>query len=150
MFLDLIWQEAIQLKKSKYSRLLCDEIHNLNLDKNSTLEIVIREGRRFGLSVILCTQCISTFTKAQRDILNQASTHISFRPTARKINYIAKEIDYDNYREWCRILQNLERGMAVIQECYRVNDTMVKSKVPIVCRTQAYNEEDMLCKNNYQ
>ena len=90
-----------------------DEYQNLMLGEGSALRNILREGRKFGINLLLATQTLSIFPKDALSILNQAATHLYFRPVVNEIRSVAKEIDSENVKKWMSILKSLGKGEAV-------------------------------------
>lgn len=111
--LSYLWRK-IQLSDNKDETILVlDEYQNLMLGEESTLRAVLREGRKFGVGLLMATQTLNVFDKATRSVVNQAATHLYFRPEINDIRNTAKEIDPENIEKWMRTLRNLKIGEAV-------------------------------------
>ena len=93
--------------------LAVDEFQNLRLKEGCLVWDVLREGRKFGLSIILATQTLDTFTRENVAILNQAAVRLYFLPAKQEIRKCAKSIDPLAVEYWVRRLSNLRVGEAV-------------------------------------
>lgn len=74
--------------------LALDEFQNLSFGRGSALPDILREGRKFGVSLLLSTQSTNTFPINIRMLLNQAAVKLYFRPGQHEIPQIAREIAY--------------------------------------------------------
>lgn len=72
--------------------IVCDEFQALNLKEGSVLAQILREGRKFNLSLLLATQTLSTFDGGCRALLQQAGTKLYFRPSESDVRKIARNI----------------------------------------------------------
>ncbi len=113
VILSYLWRN-IQLSDNEDETILVvDEDQNLLLGEESILRAVLREGRKFNIGLLLATQTLNVFDKATRSVINQAATHLYFRPEVNEIRNIAKEIDPENIQKWMCTLRSLKRGEAV-------------------------------------
>jgi DNA phosphorothioation-dependent restriction protein DptH len=90
-----------------------DEIQNLDHRSDSPLDKMLREGRKFGLSLILATQTTSNFNQEQRDRLFQAGHKLFFRPADTEIERFASllaQVTRDSRSDWSQRLARLEKG----------------------------------------
>jgi len=87
-----------------------DEFQNLPLKNNSILEQILREGRKFNLSLLLATQTIYTFNMAQRAVLQQPGTKFYFKPVEAELKKIAKQFPDIAAADAERLLQGLGIG----------------------------------------
>lgn len=113
VMLSYMWRNLLISGNADEMVLVADEYQNLMLGDGAALRSVLREGRKFGIALLLATQTMSAFNKATRSVINQAATRLYFRPEANEIRSVAKEIDPENIQRWMRVLQTLKRGEAV-------------------------------------
>jgi len=101
--------------------LVLDEVQNLDHSDGSPLSKYIREGRKFGVSLIMATQTLSKFNKDERAQLFNASCKLFFKPSPTEINSfatLAAQEDQQGGRsvqDWIRNLSALSKG-----ECFFV------------------------------
>ncbi len=108
-----IWRYALYsrtMEEKPNIVLALDEFQHLSLKPDSTLCHLLREGRKFGISLLLATQTLEAFSKEAKTLLNQTATRLYFRPTLEEIRKIAKGIDQEKVTEWVKILQRLQVG----------------------------------------
>lgn len=103
--------------------IVLDEVQNLDHRKDSPLEKFLREGRKFGISLILATQTLSNFESQERDRLFQAAHKLFFAPADTEIKRFA-DILKDNFPtaskdEWIQRLSKLQKG-----ECLSIGPVM--------------------------
>lgn len=135
LIVDLIWKEAErQARQGRVDYLLLDEFQHFTVKAGSALSGILREGRKHGLSVILCSQFVNGYSYADRETLYQVGNILFFRPTVRECRAVAKLIETENAEEWSRILDDLKVGEAVIKGCYSINDNNEVMERPIICR----------------
>ena len=113
ILLSYLWRSIQVSSNSGKVIFSIDEYQNLMLGEGSVLRNILREGRKFNISLLLATQTMSVFPKDTRSILNQAATRLYFRPEVNEIRNVAKEIDSENVKKWVSILKSLQVGEAV-------------------------------------
>ncbi|MBK8536708.1 MAG: type IV secretion system DNA-binding domain-containing protein [Candidatus Competibacteraceae bacterium] len=90
-----------------------DEIQNLDHRSDSPIDKMLREGRKFGLSLILATQTTSQFNQEARDRLFQAGHKLFFKPADTEIERFAQLLSQStglSKGEWGERLARLEKG----------------------------------------
>ena len=91
-----------------------DEIQNLDHSSDSPIDKMLREGRKFGLALMLATQTTSQFNQEQRDRLFQAGHKLIFKPATTEIDRFAQLLAQSpaglSKAEWGRRLASLEKG----------------------------------------
>jgi DNA phosphorothioation-dependent restriction protein DptH len=91
-----------------------DEIQNLDHSSDSPIDKMLREGRKFGLSLMLATQTTSQFNQEQRDRLFQAGHKLIFKPATTEIDRFAQLLSQSptglSKAEWGQRLASLEKG----------------------------------------
>ncbi|MEZ8965069.1 hypothetical protein BCS96_09180 [Vibrio breoganii] len=111
-----------------------DEIQNLDHSDDSPIDKMLREGRKFGLSLILATQTTSQFNQEQRDRLFQAGHKLFFKPASTEVerfaNILAQSTPTINKAEWMRRLNKLEKGQCwSLGPVEKSNGTMTEEPV---------------------
>lgn len=100
--------------KDKPITIVLDEMQNLDHRADSPIDKLLREGRKFGISLILATQTISNFTQEQKDRLFQASTKLFFKPATTEVDSFASLLTkvHPNLskNEWVEQLNGLSKG----------------------------------------
>jgi len=94
--------------------IVLDEIQNLDHRGDAPLEKLLREGRKFGISLLLATQTLSGFAGDARDRLFQAAHKLFFAPAGTEVRRFAdllKDSVPDSDREnWVDRLSSLQKG----------------------------------------
>jgi DNA phosphorothioation-dependent restriction protein DptH len=99
--------------KNRPIPLVLDEIQNLDHRSDSPIDKMLREGRKFGLSLILATQTTSQFDQEQRDRLFQAGHKLFFKPASTEIPSFATLLSVatgESKSVWGERLSKLEKG----------------------------------------
>lgn len=132
----MLWKEIMSNNGCEYDSILLDEFQYLMKQNCEALYDMLREGRKRGISLILCTQFIDGYDGEQRDALMQCGNILFFRPTTKDVSMCAKLIDEEEAGGWRKILKNLNIGEAVLLGHYCVNGRRIVHKRPIVCKIQ--------------
>lgn len=130
--LSSIWRNAQYGSLKLFTQnliIVLDEFQNLSLKKDSLLRNMLREGRKFGISLILATQTLNTFSKDILALLNQTATKLYFRPAQNEAAKISKEIVSDNPKEWAKHLLNLTIGESIAVGDLCINDIQIKHPI---------------------
>lgn len=110
-----LWDYAQNFgSKDKPIPVVLDEIQNLDHRSDSPIDKMLREGRKFGLSMILATQTTSQFNQEQRDRLFQAGHKLFFKPANTEVDRFAQILSQAtagiSKAEWVQRLNKLEKG----------------------------------------
>jgi len=93
--------------------IVVDEFQHLSVKAYSALSMILREGRKFGLSIILTTQSLNIFSDAELSMIKQAATHLCFRPADNELTQVAKMIDPSKKEYWRNKFSGLKRGQCL-------------------------------------
>lgn len=132
-----LWKEIFLLGDSKkFQTLLLDEFHNLSVKNGSAIYSFLREGRRFGVGIVLATQYITNYSEDEIETLMQAGNSLVFHPVDRNIVFSAKMIDFENAKAWHVILSRLGRGEVVLKGHFRITgkDEIIADR--IICKVK--------------
>lgn len=136
LLLELIWKETkLPHEKRHCDGIILDEFQFLDASEDSVLVTLLREGRRFGMEVLLSTQFISNYSKEEKSALLQVGHLLLFKPVEEDINDVVKLVDAVYPTEWKSLLSGLSRGEAVLTGKYsvgtgkRILNTPVKIKI---------------------
>ncbi len=94
--------------------IVLDEFQKLSLKQDSTLLEMLRESRKYGVSLILSTQTVTHFKKETMASIAQTAVQLYFRPSVSDVSKIAAIIDPDNTEKWANTLRRLKIGESVI------------------------------------
>lgn len=128
---ELLWCE-IRKNGRWIDYVLYDECREMPLGKGSTLEMMLLEGRKFGLAVWLATQHISNRNPAEKDNILQVGNLLLFKQTSNNVNTVARLINMKKSKEWSGILSGLGRGEFVLCGSFLLNDRCEICDEPIV------------------
>lgn len=127
------WKEAVcGIKRSEV--IVLDEFQFLPMKKGNALLSILREGRKYRIEPILCTQFICHYDKEAKASLLQAGNILIFRPSAEDLKFSANIIDAQNSGQWRQLLEKLKVGEAVLKGTYTLNNGAKKITKPIICR----------------
>lgn len=105
--------------KNKPLPIVLDEMQNLDHRTDRALDKLLREGRKFGVGMVLATQTISNFNKEQRSRLFQSGHKLFFKPAEterREFAQILVDVAGGRSRdEWIAELSKLGKG-----ECWSI------------------------------
>jgi DNA phosphorothioation-dependent restriction protein DptH len=102
--------------------LVLDEVQNLDHTEGSPLSKYLREGRKFGVSLVLATQIMSGMSKDERDRMFNAEHKLFFKPTDTELKafaQLAAEITRGKVDDWAHKLSALQKG-----ECYSIGQML--------------------------
>ncbi|CAK0752885.1 DNA phosphorothioation-dependent restriction protein DptH [Gammaproteobacteria bacterium] len=111
--------------KNRPIPVVLDEIQNLDHRSDSPIDKMLREGRKFGLSLLLATQTTSQFDQEQRDRLFQAGHKLFFKPANTEIDRFAQLLSQSTglpKNDWSQRLANLKKG-----ECWSLGPVRTSS-----------------------
>lgn len=132
--MNLLWAETRLCDTYKrFDVLVLDEVQFLSLKRDRSFSNMLREGRKYGIALVLATQFLSAYDKEERETLMQAGHFLVFRPSANDISFSARMIALDGVSSWRRILGSLQIGQAVLVGPYRINENKSVATTPIVC-----------------
>ncbi len=124
--------------KNRPIPIVLDEIQNLDHRSNSPIDKMIREGRKFGLSLILATQTTSNFDQEQRDRLFQAGHKLFFKPATTEISSFATILSTAtsiSKADWSERLSKLEKGQCWSLGSVVTSNGMLKEAAVLVSIT---------------
>ena len=109
-------------KKTDPKVIVLDEVQNLDHSNESPLSKYLREGRKFGVSLILATQNIRNLQSDARDRIFMAEQKLFFKPSETELNTfaeIAAQSMSQKREEWITKLSSLVKG-----ECYSIGNVL--------------------------
>lgn len=100
--------------KNRPRPVVLDEVQNLDHRSGSPLEKYLREGRKFGATMILATQTMSNFKAEERDRLFQVAHMLFFKPADTELRSFASvlkdRVAGSSLEDWSRQLSSLQKG----------------------------------------
>ena len=131
--------------KYKPLPIVLDEIQNLDHSSNSPLDKMIREGRKFGLSLILATQDMEQFNQEQRARLFMTGHKLFFKPPTSGIDNLARMLSSAtsdiSKNEWSERLAKLEKGQCWSLGPVQMPNGSLREKAVLVNITSLENRE---------
>lgn len=129
--LEILWRE-IQNKIVERMQIVLDEFHLLSL-KGTAVENMLREGRKFGLGLILLTQYVEPDAA---HTLEQSATSLYFLPDVHNFQVVAQMIDPSEYKKWIPKLKDLKQGQCILDAAFAVNGKGAVYGQPILCNVE--------------
>ncbi len=120
--IDLYWYYRGRGTQASPRVIVLDEVQNLDHREESPLAQLLREGRKFGFSLILATQIMSNLDRDERDRLFLAAHKLFFRPAdteMRSYADIAAVSTEEKVDVWLKRLAGLKKG-----ECYSLGPSL--------------------------
>ena len=137
MILDLLWQDIRSRApgSTQDTFLILDEYQHLDLIHNhAPLPNILREGRRYGLSVILSTQTLSGLTAKENALIQQAATKIHFRQTKKDAFAMTKGLPDKERQPLANTLTSLKVGQCCAEGIFAIDGMQRECMVPLVIR----------------
>lgn len=123
--IDLYWFYRSRGTQHRPRVVVLDEVQNLDHREESPLAQLLREGRKFGFSLVLATQIMSNLEKDEKDRLFNAAHKLFFRPAdteMRTYAEIAAVTTAEKADVWIKRLAALKKG-----ECYSLGPSLNES-----------------------
>lgn len=120
--IDLYWFYRSRGTQQKPRVIVLDEVQNLDHREESPLAQLLREGRKFGFSLILATQIMSNLDKDEKDRLFNAAHKLFFRPADTEMKTFAEIAAVSTGEKvdvWIKRLAALKKG-----ECYSLGPSL--------------------------
>ena len=147
-FTEMFWVEA-RMGKGRADIIALDEFQNLDLSPGMALSSMLREGRKFGLSVYLSSQFVAGYDNEAVSTLMQAANKIFFHPCDNDLRMIANFIDPTSPNTWRSILKKLHKGEAVLSGSFRLGRGRKDIHTPIICEIGKEPKQLLLRRMNY-
>lgn len=134
--LELIWIIARSRRQSNlFTRnIFMDEIQNLSFERGRAMSGLLKEGRKFEVSLTVATQSLSGFNKEQIGILLQAGNIMIFRPANSDIGMVLRWIGGEHHCGYGALLRQLKRGECLLVGCYHRNEGHRVCTSPLLCK----------------
>lgn len=109
-----LWQRSrLQGEDCNGLRIVLDEFQNLTIKKNSVIQEMLREARKYGIKMILATQSVANLPKEVVAAISQTAVQLYFRQAVSDVKKIAEFIDPQQKERWTIILKRLALGESV-------------------------------------
>lgn len=112
IILSHIWRLAnADQFKQKNLFVFVDECQNMDSSSDGPLAVMISEGRRMGVNLILATQMILLgTTNAVQQRISQCGLILYFKPAASRVSLTARMINPSNETQWVAALKGIKVG----------------------------------------
>lgn len=112
LLLSHIWRMAnAEQFKERNLFLFIDECQNMDSSSDSPLAVMISEGRRMGVNLILATQMIlQGTTNSVQQRISQCGLILYFKPASNRVALTAKMINPINESKWLMALKDMKVG----------------------------------------
>jgi len=112
LLLSHIWRMAnAEQFKERNLFLFIDECQNMDSSSDGPLAVMISEGRRMGVNLILATQMIlQGTTNSVQQRISQCGLILYFKPASNRVALTAKMINPINESKWLTELKNMKVG----------------------------------------
>lgn len=116
LLLSHIWRMAnAEQFKERNLFLFIDECQNMDSSSDGPLAVMISEGRRMGVNLILATQMIlQGTTNSVQQRISQCGLILYFKPASNRVALTAKMINPINESKWLMALKDMKVGEFVV------------------------------------
>lgn len=148
LLLSYFWRVAVTSKFSKDGVYLCvDELQNLSSGKESALNQMLVEGRKFNTNLILATQQFEPkSTSLVQQKLMQCGLILLFQPNTAQAGILAKLVDSNDVKSWTKILQTLGKGEFVTLGPLTVNGVSVSKPLKVSAKIELEEKANVIYK----
>lgn len=119
-----------------------DEFQHLSLKGDSALLEMLRESRKYNVSMVLATQTFSSFQKEALAAIRQTAVQLYFQPTVPDVKKISSYVSPGNTKEFEKTLRSLPKGVAVATGNLVINGA--ETNGPIITRSSYKGNSDNL------
>lgn len=114
IILSYVWRRASSLSRNEQLIVYLDEVQNISLTSRSPLKLMLCEGRKYSLSLILCTQSLGMyFSDSQQRAILQSGLMLFFKPTDIERRSTAAMISNNQVSDFALLLSTLKIGEAI-------------------------------------
>lgn len=99
--------------------LILDEFQALDCRKGSMIEEILREGRKFGLHLVMATQTLSTFPKEIQPVLEIPATKLYFPMVERERRRLARQLPCSIDQNE-KVLSGLKKGTCLATGAFEI------------------------------
>ena len=138
LVLSCMWKK-IQRGKSENVMLIIDEFQNY-IRKGSVLLEMMRESRKYGVSIVLATQTLEGIDSKANSAVKQAAVQMFFRVNNADTKKVAEMIDSVNADHWKMRLRQLKVGESVVTGMLNIGNREIDD--PLVIRSEYKRKED--------
>lgn len=125
-----LWQ-LIEKEALNWDNIIIDEAQHIDFTADVPSRMM-REGRKYGLSMLLSTQFIGGLDKKAVSTMLQAGNIFYFRPDMENLKNSAEKIDPEKRKNWMNNLKKLQIGQSVLSGTYTLNNNTILQTEPII------------------
>lgn len=118
-----LWAERLIDGNEEETYFVFDEFQALKFSENSVLKKILREGRKFHISLLLATQSLLSYSIGDRALLQQAGTKLYFRLSESDKRKVLEELPNADKKQAEKILGSLNVG-----ECLPKGNLLIGEK----------------------
>lgn len=133
MLLSHIWRlaNAEQFKEKKLF-VFIDECQNMDSSSEGPLAVLISEGRRMGINLILATQMILLgTTNSVQQRISQCGLILYFKPAANRVALTARMINPSNESQWIATLKDIKVGEFIASGGISLADRLISYPIKV-------------------
>lgn len=113
--LSYLWRKASSLSENRQIVIYLDEFQNLSMKARSPLSLMLTEGRKFQIQLLLCSQSLEIcFTDAEQRKILQSGLMVYFRTTDLERRRVAAMISSNRVSDFALALASLNIGEAIV------------------------------------
>lgn len=114
IILSFVWRRTISMSQKENLVVYLDEVQNISIRTDSPLRLMLTEGRKYHLSLILCTQSLGMyFSDSQQRAIMQSGLLLFFKPTDIERRSTAALISSNQVSDYALVLSTLKIGEAI-------------------------------------
>ncbi len=116
--------------------IVLDEFQNLDFSPKATLSSLLREGRKFNIHLLLATQSLSSFSKKERTILDQAATKLYLHPDDSDLRLLKNSLNGISSAAAEKALKSLPIGYCFANGTFDIGNQTIQKSLRIALGTK--------------
>ena len=144
LILAYIWRRANADAFKKHELwLFLDECQDFASGKQDALALLISEGRKMGVNLILATQVmLGGRSNAVEERIMQCGTRLLFKPSENCLLQTTKLIDHSEYKQWIPVLAKLQSGEFIACGVKKVGSCTVDYPIKVSARNEPEQQQE--------
>lgn len=132
LFLRDLWNACKSQTDQKLTYYIClDECQNLYLGADSIICRLLREGRKFGMNLLLATQSLCLFPASTKSMLQQTGTQLYFRPSPTDMQHISRMLKQAYAADYQQTLSQLYVGESLATGFIQIGNTLIQRPIKL-------------------
>ena len=136
MLIASLYNHKIRNPESQITIIL-DELQNQNLQPESSIAKIMREGRKLGIAMVGATQIYRPSGEKVGNVMRLADTKLFLKPTLDSEDYVAKALRWG--KKQAAYFDRMERGDCIVSG--PLYDHFCNRNIQVVLRGQVYKFE---------